>query len=90
MKAVQIITGSLAAGLAAAFLAGAAWGQNADITWDPYIINGDVVTVVGAVGGALLLALAALLLYLGVRPRRDRDVSAEGPSSRARPGAPAA
>ncbi len=90
MKAVQIITGSLAAGLAAAFLGGAAWGQNAVVDWDRYIISGDVVTVVGAVGGALLLALAALLIYLGVRPRRDRDVSAGGASARVHRGAPAA
>jgi hypothetical protein len=90
MKAGKIITGSLAAGLAAAFLGGAVWGHNADVDWDRYIINGDVVTAVGAVGGALFLVLAARLIYLGVRPRRDRDVGAEEPRSRAHPAAPTA
>jgi len=83
MKAGRIVTGSLAAGLAAAFLGGADWAQNADIASADYIVSGDAITVAGAVLGALFLALAALLIYTGVRPERDRDVGAEGPPARA-------
>ena len=90
MKALQIITGTLAAGLAAAFLAGAVWGHDAKVDWDPYIINGDVVTAAGAVGGAVSLALAVLLIYRGVRPSRDRAASAGDASARADLGAPTA
>jgi hypothetical protein len=69
MKAAKIITGSLVAGLAAALLAGAFWAQNTDLDSDRYIVSGDVISVVGAVGGALCLALAAGLIYRCVRPR---------------------
>jgi hypothetical protein len=69
MKTARIITGSLAAGLAAAFLSGAFWAQDAHIDSDRYLISGDVISVVGAVGGALLLALAAGLFYRAARPR---------------------
>ncbi len=89
MRAVQIITGSLAAGLAAAFLSGAVWAQNADIDSARYIVSGDAITAVGAVAGALFLVLAASLFYLGVRPRRDRDEGAMRPV-RDKPAAPAA
>jgi hypothetical protein len=67
MKALQIITGSLAAGLAAALLAGAFWAQDANIDPDRYLVSGDVISVVGAVGGALFVALAAGLFYRAVR-----------------------
>ena len=39
-------------------------------------------TAVGAVAGALFIALAASLFYLGVRPRRDRHADAMRPSVR--------
>ena len=68
MKALQIVTGSLAAGLAAAFLSGALWAQDANVDADRYLVSGDVISVVGAVAGALLLALAAGLFYRAVRP----------------------
>jgi len=68
MKAVQIVTGSLAAGLAAAFISGAFWAHDATIDPDRYLVSGDVISVVGAVAGALLLALAAGLFYRAVRP----------------------
>ena len=68
MKALQIVTGSLAAGLAAAFISGAFWAQDATIDPDRYLVSGDVISVVGAVAGALLLALAAGLFYRAVRP----------------------
>ena len=68
MKALQIVTGSLAAGLAAAFLGGAFWAQDANIDPDRYLVSGDVISVVGAVAGALFLALAAGLFYRAVRP----------------------
>ncbi len=68
MKALQIVTGSLAAGLAAAFLGGAFWAQDAAIDPDRYLVSGDVISVVSAVAGALFLALAAGLLYRVVRP----------------------
>jgi hypothetical protein len=68
MKALQIITGSLAAGLAAAFLGGAFWAQDANIDADRYLISGDVITVVAAVAGALFVALAAGLFYRAARP----------------------
>lgn len=90
MRAVQIITGSLAAGLAAAFLSGAVWAQNADIDSARYVVSGDAITAVGAVAGALFLVIAACLFYLGVRPRRDRDVGVMRPSVRDKPSAPAA
>jgi hypothetical protein len=69
MKALQIVTGSLAAGLAAAFLGGAFWAQDANIDPDRYLVSGDVISVVGAVAGALLLMLAAGLFYRAVRPQ---------------------
>jgi hypothetical protein len=69
MKAVQFITGTVAAGLAAALLAGAFWAQNATIDWDSYLISANLVSVVGAVGGALCLALAGSLIYRGARSR---------------------
>jgi hypothetical protein len=69
MKATKIITGSLAAGLAAALLGGAFWAQHTEIDSDRYIVSGDLNSVVGAVGGALFLALAAALIYRGARPR---------------------
>ena len=59
MNALQIVTGSLAAGLAAAFLGGAFWAQDANIDPHRYLVSGDVISVVGAVAGALLLMLAA-------------------------------
>ena len=68
MKALQIITGSLAAGLAAALLGGAFWAQDANIDPDRYLVGGEVISAVGAVGGALFLALAAGLFYRAVRP----------------------
>jgi hypothetical protein len=68
MKALQIVTGTLAAGLAAAFVGGAFWAQDANIDPDRYVVSGDVISVVGAVAGALLLALAAGLFYRAVRP----------------------
>jgi hypothetical protein len=69
MKAARIAAGSVAAGLAAALLAGAFWAQHADIDPDRYIINGDVITAVGALLGALCLALAGQLFYRSVRSR---------------------
>ena len=63
MKALSIITASVTAGLAAALLSGAIWAQNANIDWDRYFASADVVTVAGAVGGALLVALT------GFRPQ---------------------
>jgi hypothetical protein len=68
MKALQIVTGSLAAGLAAAFLGGAFWAQDANIDPDRYLVSGDVISVVAAVGGALFTALALGLFYRAVRP----------------------
>ena len=85
MRAVQIITGSLAAGLAAAFLSGAVWAQNADIDSARYVVSGDAITAFGAVAGALFLVLAAVLFYRGVRPRGDRNVGATRASARAKP-----
>jgi hypothetical protein len=67
MKALQITTASVTAGLAAALLAGAVWAQNANIDWDRYIGNADLVTAVGAVGGALLVALTAGLVSRAFR-----------------------
>ena len=69
MKALSIITASVTAGLAAALLSGAIWAQNANIDWDRYFSSADVVTVAGAVGGALLVALTAGLIYRGFRPQ---------------------
>jgi hypothetical protein len=69
MKAANILSAILTAGLAAAFLGGAAWGHNADIDSDRYLISNDVITAVGAFGGALFLALTARFFYLGVRAR---------------------
>jgi hypothetical protein len=68
MKALKVITGSVAAGLAAAFLGGAFWAQDADIDSDRYLVSGDVITVVAAVAGALFVVLAAGLFYRAVRP----------------------
>ena len=68
MKALTIITATLAAGLAAAFVGGAVWGYNADIDSERYLISNDVVTAAGAVGGAVFLALAAHLFRRGTRP----------------------
>ena len=68
MKALQIVTGSLAAGLAAAFLGGAFWAQNANIDPDRYLVSGDVISVLGGVAGALFLALAAVFFFRAVRP----------------------
>ena len=48
MKALQIVTGSVAAGLAAAFLGGAFWAQDANIDPDRYVVSGDVISVVSA------------------------------------------
>jgi hypothetical protein len=70
MKALQIITATVAAGLAAAFLGGAFWAQDANIDPDRYLVTGDVITVVAAVAGALFVALAAGLFYRAVRPER--------------------
>jgi hypothetical protein len=67
MKALQITTASLTAGLAAALLAGAFWAQNANIDWDDYFVNADLVSAVGAVGGALFVALTAGLIYRAFR-----------------------
>jgi hypothetical protein len=67
MKALSITTASLTAGLAAALLSGAFWAQHAAIDWDRYLVSADLVTVVGAIGGALLLALTAGLIYRGFR-----------------------
>ena len=69
MNAARVITGSIAAGLAAAFLAGAFWAQGADIDSDRYVISGDVISIVGALGGALCLALAGNLFYRAARSR---------------------
>jgi hypothetical protein len=69
MKALTIITASLTAGLAAALLGGAFWARSADIDWDRYLISADLVSVVGALGGAVFIALTAGLVYLGFRPR---------------------
>jgi hypothetical protein len=82
MKALKIIAGSLAAALAAAFLAGAVWAHNADIDSADYIVSNDVITAAGAAGGALFLVLAAWLIYLGVRPRRNRGLAAEAAPAR--------
>jgi hypothetical protein len=67
MKAARIIFGTVAAGLAAALLSGAFWAQHSDIDWDRYLISDNVVSVVGAVGGALFVALAAGLFYRAAR-----------------------
>lgn len=67
MKALQITTASLTAGLAAALLSGAFWAQNANIDWDRYFVNADLVSAVGAVGGALFVALTAGLVYRAAR-----------------------
>jgi uncharacterized membrane protein YfcA len=67
MKALQITTASLTAGLAAALLAGAFWAQSANVDWDRYLVNADVVTAVGAFGGALFVALTAGLVYRAFR-----------------------
>jgi hypothetical protein len=69
MRTLTIITGSLAAGLAAALLAGAFWAQDADIDSGRYLVSGDVISVVGAVGGAFFVALAAGLFLRVARPR---------------------
>jgi hypothetical protein len=68
MKTLQIITATVAAGLAAAFLGGAFWAQDANIDPDRYVVSGDVITVVAAVVGALFVALAAGLVYRAARP----------------------
>ena len=44
MKTMQITTASVTAGLAAALLAGAVWAQHANINWDDYVGNADLVT----------------------------------------------
>ena len=67
MKALQIVTGGLAVGLAAAFSV-APSGPRTPTSTSTYIVSGDVISVVGAVAGALLLALAAGLFYRAVRP----------------------
>jgi hypothetical protein len=67
MKALNYITATLAAGLAAAFLGGAFWAQNANFDSDRYLVSGDAITVLAAVGGALFLALAAGLVYRAAR-----------------------
>ena len=69
MRTANILSAILTAGLAAAFLAGAVWGHNADIDSDRYLITNDVITAVGAAGGALFLALTARFFHLGVRTR---------------------
>jgi hypothetical protein len=69
MKAARIITGTIAAGLAAALLAGAFWAQDTDIDSDRYVVSGDVISLVGAVGGALCIVLAANLIFRGARSR---------------------
>ena len=69
MKAANILSAILTAGLAAAFLGGAVWGHNAAIDSDRYLISNDVVTATGALGAALFLALTARFFYLGVRAR---------------------
>ncbi len=67
MKALQLTTASLTAGLAAALLGGAFWAQDANIDSDRYLVSGDVITVVAAVGGALFVALTAGLIYRAAR-----------------------
>ena len=67
MKALQITTASLTAGLAAALLAGAFWAQHATIDWDDYFVNADLVSAVGAVGGALFVVLTGGLIYRAFR-----------------------
>ncbi len=87
MKAVHLVTGSLAAGLAAAFVGGAFWAQDTDVDSARYLLSGDAITVAGAVLGALFAVLAARLLYAGVRTGRDRRGGAAHTSS-ARTSAP--
>ena len=69
MKALQLTTAGVTAGLAAALLGGAFWAQNANIDSDRYLVSGDVITVVAAVGGALFLAVTAGLIYRAARRR---------------------
>jgi len=90
MKAVQIVTGILAAGLAAAFLSGANWAHNADIDSARYIVSGDAIIIAGAVAGALFVVLAARLIYLGVRPTRHQGSGSEQSPARSGPAVPAA
>ena len=68
MKTLSIITASFAASLAAAFLGGAFWAQDANIDSDRYLVSGDVITGVAAVLGALFVVLAAGLFYRAIRP----------------------
>jgi hypothetical protein len=88
MKALKFIIGSIAAGLAAAFLGGAVWAHNAHIDPDRYIVSNDVITAAGAVGGALFLILAARLFYVGLRPERKQYSPTE--ASRSHRAAPTA
>jgi uncharacterized membrane protein YfcA len=67
MKAMQITTASVTAGLAAALLSGTFWAQHANVDWDRYFINADLVSAVGAIGGAILVALTAGLVYRAFR-----------------------
>jgi hypothetical protein len=69
MKALQLTTATVTAGLAAAFIGGAFWAQDANIDSDRYLISGDVISVVGAVAGALFVALTAGLVYHAARSR---------------------
>lgn len=71
MKALQIVTGALAAGLAAAFLAGAFWAQDTAIDWNHYFLSADAVSIAGAVLGALFVVLAARLTYLAATRRES-------------------
>lgn len=73
MKALQIVTGLTAAGLAAAFLAGAVWAQRTGIDWDHYFLSADAVSIAGAALGALFVALAARLTSLAAT-RRERGI----------------
>jgi hypothetical protein len=69
MKALQLTTASVTAGLAAAFISGVFWAQNANIDSDRYLVSGDVISVVAGVAGALFVALTAGLVYRAVRPK---------------------
>ena len=69
MKALQLTTASVTAALAAAFIGGAFYGQEATIDPDRYLVSGDVISIVGAVAGAVFVALTAGLLYRAFRPQ---------------------
>jgi hypothetical protein len=69
MRTLQLTTASVTTGLAAAFIGGAFWAQDANIDSDRYVISGDVISVVGAIAGALFVGLTALLVYRAARNR---------------------